>query len=135
MSNVTAGVTILSSAGVSPPIMLDPTSRTTSVLLNLNALLGSTGTGGVGSPCDVTIQQTFDTWYAGGPAQLWSGLSTSHYSSAFDTSSAGGGTGTLITVTGPIAGLRLSSSNYASSATGTAAGVVLKALQSVTAGP
>jgi hypothetical protein len=135
MANVTAGVTILSSAGVSPPIMLDPTARTTSVLLNLNALLGSTGTGGTGAACDVTIQQTFDTWYAGGPAQLWSGLSTSHYSSATDTSSVGAGTGTLITVTGPIAGLRLSSSNYASSATGTAAGVVLKALQSVTAGP
>lgn len=135
MANLIAGTTNLSSAGVSPAIMLDPTARTTTVLLNLNALLGSTGTGGTGAACDVTIQQTFDTWQSSGVTLLWSGLSTTHYSSAFDTSSVGGGTGTIITVTGPIAGLRLSSSNYASSASGTAAGITLKALQSITAGP
>ena len=101
--------------------MLDPTARVTAILAGLAGLATSTSTQGA---ADVTVQGTFDTPVGPtlNPTLVWNNLSTQHFSSA-----AGGGT--LITFTGPIAGLRLSSSTF------TAGLVTLKALQAVTAGP
>jgi len=122
MANQIAGTTFLSSGvGVtSAPIALDPTARTTALLLSLANLANGT----VGAS-DITIQGTFDSWSAANPTQVWNNLSTAHYSSASGSQ--------LITWTGPLAGVRLASSAWSTgAATG---GVTLKALQAVTAGP
>ena len=119
MANPFPGTTTMSSAGVSPAIMLDPTARVTAILAGITAL-GSSAAAGAS---DVTIQGTLDPWTPlGVSAQTWSNISTSHYSSASG--------GALITFTGPIAGLRLSSSSFTGAST-----ITLKALQAITAGP
>lgn len=128
MANLVAGSNTMSSAGTTAGITLDPTARTTTALLNFSGLLNSTSTAG-GGTCDVTVQVTYDTWPT---TQVWTNLSTTHYSSGTDPST-GVGQGVVMTITGPIAGLRLFSSTFLSSGSGTA--VVLKALQAVTAGP
>ena len=122
---VTAGLTTLSSAGVSVGIGLDPTSRTTSVLLSGSSIL-ATSTGIGGNVYDATIQMTLQTWVPSGPAPTWTNISTTHYSSANSAD------GAFMTITGPIAGLRLSSSTFGGTL---AATLTLKALQSLTAGP
>lgn len=123
MANPIAGTTTLSSAGVSPAIMLDPTARVTAILAGFSALLTSTSIAGTSQ--DVTIQGTMDTWTPLGPTQTWSNLSTTHYSSVSG--------GTLLTWTGPLAGLRIASTTFSSGTN--AVSLTLKALQAVTAGP
>jgi hypothetical protein len=124
MANPFAGTTTLSSAGVSVPIGLDPTARVTAILLGLsNLVLNSTSL--VGTSQDVTIQGTLDPWTPSGPAPTWTNLSTTHYSSA--------SAATLITFTGPLAGLRLASSTFTPGTNNIS--VTLKALQAITAGP
>lgn len=127
MANPIAGTSILTSTAAaggvplpSTPIMLDPTARVTSILLGMSALLGSTSSG----TSDVTVQVTFDTLVGPNlaPSPLWNNISTQHFSSASGA--------TLLTFTGPIAGLRLNSSAFFG-----AQPVTLKALQAITAGP
>jgi hypothetical protein len=133
MANVIAGLCTLAAVGNSSgSISLDPTARTTSLLLNLDGFVAASSNGS-----DVIIQGTYDYPVATG-GQLggtvtWFTLSTTHYSSAvaLGTSNGTGNMGAFLTITGPIAGLRLSSSTYDS----TAGTITLKALQSITAGP
>lgn len=106
-------VTTLSAAGTSTPIILNPVARTTTVQFSVTS----------GSTYDATIQVTLDD-----PTSLsttsvtWTGLSTTHYSTANIND------GVTLYVTQPIGGLRISSTTNAGSAV-----FVLKALQSVTA--
>jgi hypothetical protein len=113
-----------SSAGTSSGIGLDPSARLTMILLDLTSLNGSTGAG----TTDVTIQATLDvqtsSWAGNSSASIvWNNISTAHYSSA---SYPGSG---IITISSPIAGLRLSSTTWA----GGNATVTLKALQEILA--
>jgi len=133
MANQIAATCTLSAVGTSSnPMELDPTARTTTVLLNTDGLMQTSSNGS-----DVTIQVTYD--YPGPPSGQsvlsWVPLSTTHFSSATDGSSAlaslCNGCGVVLTVTGPIAGLRLSSTKWDSDAQT----ITLKALQSITAGP
>ena len=120
MANPFAAMTTLNAVGVSAPIALDPTARVTAILLGLSNLTASSAASGA---ADVTVQGTFESWTPSGLAPTtWNNLSTSHYSSASGAQ--------LITWTGPLAGLRLSSSTWSGAAV-----VTLKALQAVTAGP
>lgn len=130
MANVLAGYTTISSSlsgyPTSTPIALDPTARTTTVQLYTGGLLSGTSTAS-----DVTIQVTYDSWVpTGAVTQTWVSLTTAHYSSATDASTAADGTGIVLTVTGPIAGLRLASSAWFGHTA-----ITLQALQSITAGP
>jgi hypothetical protein len=124
MANVITGTTTLSSAGTSTQIGLDPTARTTTLLLTSSLLATSTGAGG--AVYDAIVQMTLQTWLSSGPTQTWNNISTVHYSSANSAD------GAFLTITGPCAGLRLSSSTFGGTLAIT---LTLKALQSITAGP
>jgi hypothetical protein len=120
MASPFAGSNSLSATGSSSGIGLDPTARTTMVLIDVSGLIASTSTQ---SAADVIIQGTLDVFtstYSGtsSASVLWGNISTSHFSSA-STQAA------VITIATPIAGLRLSSTTYTS---GT---VNLKALQGI----
>lgn len=122
MAQPFAGTNTLSAASVSSGIGLDPTARVTMVLLDLSALAASTAAG----TTDVTIQGTLDVWtstWAGGSTPTYSNISTSHYSSASYPAVG------ILTISSPIAGLRLSSSTWA----GGLSSVTLKALQEILA--
>jgi len=108
-------VTLLSSAGTSPPLSLDPTAKTTTISLQATGL----------SSGDVTIQANlfFPPGQLGGTgqAQSWVALS-SHFSSSSFTAD-----GAFLSVLVPIAGLRLSSTSWSA---GTATLQALQAIQS-----
>lgn len=108
----TAVATTLSSAGTSTPIYLDPVPKSVSIILSLT----STSTQGA---LDLLIQSTLDDLQSVA-SPTWVAVSTTHYSSSLTD-------GTMLTLLSPVAGLRLSSTTWA---TGTA---TLKALQAVTA--
>ena len=95
MPSPLAGLTALSSAGVSPGVPLDPTSRVTNASLNLTSSWSG----------DVTVQVTLDVYTAQGLTATWNNASTIHYSaSTLD--------GASLSFLSPVAGLRLSSSTY-----------------------
>lgn len=108
--------TSLSSVGVSTPIFLDPTAKTT--VVQLSATLTASG--------DATIQVTLnDPSSPSTAAVTWTSISTTHYSSV----NALGTDGTFLTILSPIGGLRISSTNMA----GSSAAFTMNVLQSVTA--
>ena len=111
MANPFAGTTVISSAGVSPAIGLDPTSRATTLMM-------ITGPSAAGS---VMIQVTLDSLTPQNPVQAWQNASSMVYSAPAD--------GAFLSILGPIAGCRLNSSGLS------AGSYTLKALQSITAGP
>ena len=118
VAQVWAGSNTISSAQTSSGIGLDPLARTTMVLLDLTALATSTGAG----TTDITIQATLDvpTPSISGLTQTWNNISSVHYSSASF------GTVGVLTISSPLAGLRLSSTTWAGGVTT----VTLRALQS-----
>lgn len=104
--------TALSSAGTSSAIYLDPVPKSTTAQVSLT----STSTQGA---LDLIVQVTLDD-LATTASPTWTAVSTTHYSSTLTD-------GAMLTILSPVAGLRLSSTTWA---TGTA---TLKAIQSVTA--
>ena len=122
MANPWAGSNTLSAAGTSSGIGLDPTSRVTQVQLDLSGLNASSGVG----TTDITIQATLDLWtstWTGGSVASWGNISTSHYSSASYPATG------MLTISSPVAGLRLSSTTWA----GGLSTVTLNALQEIIA--
>lgn len=108
--------TTLSSVGTSGALFLDPTSKATTIQLSAAA----------NSSFDVTLQVTLDDPASlPPPTVVWTGLSTTHYSSATGLAADG----LFLTVLSPIGGLRISSSTMA----GSSVALTLKVLQSVTA--
>ena len=128
MSAVTTPTVTLSSSGVSAAMSLDPTARTTTLMLIPGAVT-STSTQAA-TAAQVRIELTLDTWTPQNPTQFWQNASSLTYvigSSGVNPSADG----ELLSILGPIAGARLNSTTWAP-ATGT---LTLKALQSLTAGP
>jgi hypothetical protein len=120
-SNTLSGTT---SAAASSGIGLDPTSRVTMALLDLSGLAASSG----GGTTDIVIQATLDvptsTWAGNSSASItWENISTTHYSSASYPTFG------IITISSPVAGLRLNSSTWA----GGVSTVTLKVLQEILA--
>lgn len=108
-------VTVLSSAGVSTAIMLNPVFKTTTVQLTVSS--GATA----GSSLTFVQFTLDDPTTTPAPTISWANLSSSITSSGIDP------TGIIYSVLSPLGGLRISSSG---TVTGT---ITLKALQSVTA--
>src|SRR5215469_7509995 len=132
MPSPTTGVTTLSAAGVSPVLMLDPTARATTVLM---AMGGVTSTSTQGVTANVIIQGTLDTYVAGGVTPVWQNISSMSYNIGGGNSTAASANldGAFISMLGPIAGLRLSSTTWNTAIVkGT---LSLAVLQSLTAGP
>lgn len=103
-----AATVTLSSVGTSNGIVLDYVgAKTTSLAL----ILGSTT-----MTADFTIQITLDSSVRGDTVN-WVGLSTTHYTSAIADS------GAYVSITTPVAGVRINSSTLSS------ASITLKALQ------
>lgn len=117
MAQPYAQVTSMSSAGTSTAISLNPTAKTT--VFQLTSITTT-------SSLDVTIQITLDDPL--GSSTVWTGVSTTHYSST--TSLGDAGDGVFITCLSPVAGARIRSTTF-SSATGN--GLRLAVMQSVTA--
>lgn len=109
-----ARTTTLSSLGVSVPIMLDVSSKTTTIQVTVAS--GSSGS-------NIFAQFTLDDPSTTPPPSVaWSNLS-----SAIVSSQADNGVGAIYTVLSPLGGLRLSSTTAVN---GT---IILKALGAVTA--
>lgn len=113
MAQPFAGSVTLSSAGVSPGLMLDPTARVTQIQLVVPSS---------GNTVDLTIQGTLDVGNPAIPGQVlfWDNISTTHYSSG-----TGGIDGAMLQLQCPIAGLRLASSTFVT----TTQAATLKVLQ------
>lgn len=140
-SPVTGVGTLVLVAGTSgatgTAIPLEPTARTTTVLVQGTSQLTSTST--QGATVVIQVQATLDPWVPAGITQNWQNISTQAYtlgstsSTVFTvTSTTGiGSEGLFLTFSGPIAGLRVIST----ASLPTAGTVTYKTLQSVTAGP
>lgn len=140
-SPVTGTGTLVLVAGTSgatgTAIPLEPTARTTTILVQGSSQLTSTST--QGATVSFQIQATLDTWVPGGVTQNWQNVSSVTYtlgstsSTVFTvTSTTGAGSeGVFLTMSGPIAGLRL----FSSASLPTAGTITYRTLQSVTAGP
>lgn len=131
---ISGSVTITSSAASVNPtagIPLDPTVRATSLQLSGMGTVTSTSTAATPVGGAFQVQITLDTFQAfsassGGSSQVWQNCSSIVYTSTQVD-------GAFISILGPIAGARIFSSGTTSAAwSGT---VVLKSLQSLTAGP
>lgn len=124
MANPFTGANSITSAQTSSGIGLDPTARVTMVCLDLSTLAASTGAG----TTDITIQATVDvmtsTWSGTSSASvIWENISTTHYSSASYPATA------ILSISSPVAGLRLYSSAWA----GGISTVTMKVLQEILA--
>jgi hypothetical protein len=126
MSYPSTATVTLSSSGVSTPIQLDPTARTTTLQMAMGSVTSTSTT----APATVRIELTLDTWTPQNPAQAWQNASSLTYITGSSGVNANPD-GAFISVLGPIAGARLNSTAWAP-ATGS---LTLKALQSQTAGP
>jgi hypothetical protein len=126
-----------SSGGTGAAIPLEPTARTTTILVQGTSQLTSTST--QGALVAFQIQATLDTWVPGGVTQNWQNVSSQVYSLGSTSSTvftvtsttAAGSEGVFLTFSGPLAGLRL----FSSASLPTAGTITYKTLQSVTAGP
>ena len=108
-----AQVTTLSSVGTSTPIILNPTAKTTTVMLTVTAT----------SSANLYIQGTLDDpSTTPAPTITWAAISSNISSSA-----AEGAVGVMYTIVSPLGGVRLNSTAV------TTTTLTLKALQSVTA--
>lgn len=110
MAQPFAATQTISSVGVTPGIMLDPTARVTSVLINTPSTTG-----------DITLQMTLDVAAAqsSGFTPVWSNVSSIHLAYS------AGNEGVAYTFLSPVAGLRLASSTLSSG------GSTMKVLQEI----
>jgi hypothetical protein len=133
---VTGTVTMTSSGtGFSAAIPLEPTARTTTLLLAGTSNITSTSTQGA-LGLGVVIQATLDTWLPAGITQSWMNISSLTYQLGSGSTGAVLVDGVLASILGPIAGVRIAiTSTTGAPYTFGAAGLTLKSLQSLTAGP
>lgn len=127
MAYPSTGTVTLSSSAASAQINLDPTARTTTLML-INNVTSTSTAAAPAFGATVRVELTLDTWLPAGVTQAWQNASSLTYgSSQFD--------GAFLSILGPVAGARLNSSAFTGSSAAQTGSFTLKSLQSLTAGP